>query len=119
MIGMIHCLHCPGTVHAKHSDDFCVYILYRGRGLGSVSHHEHIKLIQHSEGTVGSSPQGKQEAHSGVGPLSTRQGSCVSGHPTRSLHLCLRWEHLEVITLHIPTHTKTAYIWNRDGTVLM
>ena len=39
--------------------------------VGSVSHHEDIKLVQHSEGAVGGRPEGEQEAHSGVGSLST------------------------------------------------
>lgn len=60
--------------------------------LGSVSYHEHVKLIQDSEGAVSGCPEGEQEAHSGVGSLSTREGSCVCGHSSGPLHLSLWWQ---------------------------
>ena len=57
--------------------------------LGSVSHHEHVKLIQDSERAVSGCPEGQQETHGGVGSLSTRQGSGVCGHSSGPLHLSL------------------------------
>ena len=58
-------------LHLRISLETSFRSLYMDFLLGSVSHHEHVKLIQDSERAVSGCPEGQQETHGGVGSLST------------------------------------------------